>query len=191
MEEEIENVIWWTNDIIKWDKISKETASLMLSQSEKLLTETTETAKLISVKSSQLIAILISLATLITGYLSANILKCGLNFLTITCILIFTCLIISGIYCYKNLKPYKISVLGDYPHNIVCSKFIDISFDSNQQYLNLLLNICDNLENRINSNEVLNLAGTKNNKKALNFLFMIPFCPVLSYLLCLVFHLHF
>ena len=180
---------WWVNDINKWDKINKDTAKLMLEQSEKLLDETTETAKTISAKSTQLVTILIPLATIIAGYLIQNLVKNGLDYLSITSILCLICISIGAIYCYKNFKPYKIAVAGEYPHDIVASKYIDNTFTDKQQYLNMILNVCDNIENRIVANDDFNTSSMKNNDIAIRALFIIPFCPVCAYLILLLYQL--
>jgi hypothetical protein len=178
---------WWVNDINKWDKINKDTAQLMLKQSEKLLDETIETAKTISAKSTQLMTILIPLSTILVGYLMQNLAKNGLNYLSITSILGLVCIVISALYCYKNFTPYEIALSGEYPHDIVASKYIDNSFTEKQQYLNMVLNVCDNIENRILANDKFNTSRMRNNDIAIKALFIIPFCPVSAYLLLLLF----
>ncbi len=179
---------WWVNDINKWDKISKDTAQLMLDQSGKLLAESTKTAETISAKSTQLVTILIPLATILSGFLIQNLTKNGWDYLSVTSILCLACISIGGWYCYKNFRPYKIAVAGEYPHDIVASKYIDNTFTEEQQYLNMLLNVCDNIENRVLANDGFNESSMRNNKTAIKALFVIPFCPVLSYLLLLLYH---
>lgn len=180
----------WSNSISNYDKITKETAQLMLDQSTKLLIETSETAKGISTKATQLIAILIPLSTVLIGYVINNLfLKSTFDFLTLTAILCVICVVISSIFCYKNFKPYNINIVGEYPHDIVAPKFVGENFIENQQFVNLLLNVCDNIENRVLENNDLNEKKVKNNLCAINTLFIIPFCPALSYLILLLFHL--
>jgi hypothetical protein len=175
-----------------WTLIEKDTAQLMLSQSEKLLNETTETAKLISAKSSQLVTIIITLSTITVGYLIQNLIATGFSYMSITAILVLLCLVVSSYYCYCNFKPYKIYVSGEYPHDIITSNFIDNDFTNDQKYVNLILNICDNIESRILLNEDLNDLSAKNNRIAIVFLFLIPFCPAVAYFLLIFFHaIHF
>ena len=178
---------WWSNSIVNYDKITTETANLMLDQATKLLAETSETAKSISAKATQLITILIPLSTVSLGYISNNLLKNTFDFLTLTAILCVALFTLSGMFCYNNFKPYEIHVDGDYPHKLVASKFVDGAFVDNQQYVNLVLNICDNIENKLIANDKSNKKRVKNNEKAINALFMIPACPVLSYLILLLY----
>jgi len=178
---------WWTNDIKNWQSISPDTAKLMLDQSEKLLIETIESAKIISAKTTQLVAFLIPLSTLLAGYLIQNWIRNGFDYLSITANLCLLCLAVSAYYCYKNFRPYKIAITGEYPHDIVTSKYIDNSFTKDEQYLNLLLNVCDNIENRILVNDDFNTDSIRNNRIAIKALFIIPFCPLLGYLLSLLF----
>jgi len=94
----------WKSDIVNWDKLTKDTALLMLNQSETLLKETIETAKLISSKANSLITILITAASTLLAYILTNINKNDKNAMLLgTAFLSFLVIALSIIFCAKTL----------------------------------------------------------------------------------------
>ncbi len=174
----------WTTDIKNWTKVSKDTADLMLSQCEAILSDNVDTSKSISAKAEKLIAILVPIASAIIVYL----LKSGqtFNFLTLTAGVAFIILGLSIYFAYQNFKHYTIYIPGDLPKNLVASKFIDNEFSQDQQYINMILSICENVQARIDANEPLNKKRVDNNRTSILLLFILPLCPVLSYFYFLV-----
>lgn len=177
--------IRWVSDIKDWTKVSKETADLILSQGESVLTEDVSTAQSISTKAEKLISILTPIASAIVVYLFS---KSGqtLNFLTLTAILSFIVLGLSIFFAYRNFRHYEISVPGDYPKKLAASKFIDNALTPDQQYINMVLSICENIQARIDLNERLNSKRIDNSRISITLLIILPLCPVLSYLYFLV-----
>jgi purine-cytosine permease-like protein len=170
----------WKTDVKNWDKITNETASLILDQSETVLKETVETAKTISEKTDRLMSILLPIASAILIYLIRNIYTYKLNFLNISGGLIFCVICISLWYCYKNFRHYNIAIPGFPPKDILISKLIDNGFNESQQYINMIMTLCENIQDRIELNTTLNTSRSRNNRIALKWLFAIPVCPMVS-----------
>jgi len=168
----------WKTDIRDWDKISDKTATLMLSQCETLLKETIESAKNISAKAEKLVTILIPIFTLLLAYTCNNINK--LNEFLPLCALLSLCVIGASIFfSVKNMFQYTLSVPGEYPKNIVKSQYID-NVEQNDQYIQMLLNVCENIQIRIDCNEASNKIRLRDNEISLKILLGLPICPFLS-----------
>jgi len=168
----------WKTDIKNWDKISDKTAALMLNQCETLLKETVETSKLISAKAEKLISILIPIFSLLLAYTFNNISKLD-EFLPVCALLSLFVIGTSIFFSVKNMFQYTISVPGEYPKNIVISQFVD-NVEQNDQYIQMLLNVCENIQIRIDCNEHSNKIRLRDNEIALKTLLLLPSCPVLS-----------
>lgn len=174
----------WKTDIKDWTKISKETADLMLSQCEAVLADNVDTAKSISAKAEKLLSILVPIASAIVVYL----LKSGqtFNFLTLTASISFVLLGLSIYFAYLNFKHYEIAIPGDFPKKLVLSKFIDNDLSKEQQYISMVLSICENIQERLDVNAPINDKRIDNNRLSIFFLITLPACPVLSYFYFLV-----
>ncbi|MEI7475658.1 MAG: hypothetical protein WCK67_12855 [bacterium] len=181
----------WKSDVKQWNNLEKDTASLILNQAESLLRETVETAKTISLKAEKLITILIPLESGIVLYFIDSSKEIGFTFLNITAILTFIIIGLSLYFTSKNFKHYEISVPGEFPDKILTSAFIDTVFKNDEQYLNMVFNICENLQERITINRNLNSIRTNNNRISISILFLTPICPFIAYLLCRVSEIHF
>src|ERR1700722_7706756 len=142
----------WKSDIKDWDKITKETANLLLEQGETLLKETVLTAESISKRADRIVTILIPLSAALATYIFNN-LSCIKNFLPLTALCCFVVILISLASVYGNFKNYKINVPGEYPKNIMTTTFINNSFNNHQQFINLTMSICENLQRRIAQND--------------------------------------
>ncbi len=179
----------WQNcktDMINWNKITEKTASLMLDQSETALKETIETAKLISSRVDKLISIQLPIATALIVYLFNNRISTITNFLPLTALLSLIIILISLFFCHKAFRKYDIAIPGEYPENIARSEFIDNDFDDNEQYINIVLSICENIQKRLNYNNKINRKRTANSTRAVYALSFLLICPILSYFLYLV-----
>jgi hypothetical protein len=177
----------WKSDIKDWSKISDKTASLMLNQCEALLKETIETAKHISAKAEKLVSILIPIFTLLLAYTLNNYNK--LNEFLPLCALLSLIIIGTSIYfSAKNLFQYTISVPGEYPKNIVISQFID-GVEENEQYSQILLYVCENIQMRIDCNEHSNKIRSIDNEISLKILLGLPICPFFAVPIFLLIHL--
>jgi len=179
----------WKSDIVYYNKITKESASLILDQTSSLLEETVDTAKRISLKAEKIITIVLPIASAILVYLINSIPKDGINILTLSAIFAFIVLCISLGYSYQNFKHYEIAVPGISPKTVLNSKFINTKFKEWEQYTNLVMVIGENIQDRIEVNDVLNTSRTRNNRIALKFLFGIILCPFLAVVVLLLYHL--
>lgn len=176
----------WSTDIKQWDKLTKDTAVLILNQSESLLRETVESAKIISAKADKLISILIPIESGIVIYILDSSKNKEFDFLSLTAILSFIVVGLSLFFAFKNFQQYNISVTGFHPNTTLISPFIDTDYLDGGQYINMVYNICENLQERITINLKLNAKRTFNNRIAIQLLFILPTCPILSYLFFLI-----
>lgn len=188
MKKKIETTQRWTTDIKDWTKISKDTAALMLAQSECLLKETTETAKLISARADRLLPILVTAETGLLIFILQNMVTHAcFNMLYLSALLAFICVLISIIFCYLNFKHYEIRVPGEFPNRLVLSQFVDKPFTEDLQYINMVLSVCENIQDRISKNEIANDYRINNSRKSLRALLWLPICPLVAYLLLQLF----
>ena len=182
----------WKSDIINWDQLSNEAAVFVVQQGETVLNECVETARTISAKADRLISILLPLASAIMLYLISGTPLHHNQFLKISGLLILMVMLISLCYCYKNFRHYQIAIPGLYPKDMLTSRIINTTFTERQQYLTLVFNVCENIQQQIEINAELNQARTNNNRLAIKWLFAIPFCPmVVALVLFVVYGFHF
>ena len=176
----------WKSDILNWTLISKETASLIINQSESLLKETIDTSKTITAKSEKLLSFQVpgGLATIVYFF---NNYKVGDSFLLLTSILCFIVIFVSLCFSFKTFRKHIIYVTGEYPKNIATSKYIDCHLDEHQQYINLVLSICENTQNRIDANRLLSEKRSKSNEAALIVLVTVVLCPIAAQLILWLF----
>lgn len=186
-EKNLASEITWYPDIKDWNKVSEKTAQFILVQSENILKETLETNKGVSAKTDKLISIYTPLITLLIVYffnlISTNkALNLVISFLPLTAILSIIIIALSIYFCLKNFFKYYVSILGEYPKNMLRSDLID-EYEGEGQYINLVLNLCQNLQYRIDSNRTVNNQRIRNNDISLRILIIgLPCCPVISYL---------
>lgn len=176
----------WVTDVKKWDNLTKDTAALILDQSESLLADTVDTAKSISSKAEKLISILIPITSALVVYLVNSLKTEGFTVLNSSALLIIITLGFSTRFAYKNFTHYDIAVPGEYPNNILTSEYIDTPFINDGQYLNMVYNVCENIQARIEVNEILNKERSENNRRSIFLLALVPFLPIVPYLFFLV-----
>src|SRR5688572_6661953 len=172
----------WRTDIKDWRKLSKETADFIFAQAETLLKETLDTANSITVRAERIITLQVPLVVALLAYIFNN-LKDISSFLPLTALLCALVIISSIAACYNNFKKNEIDVPGEYPKNILTSRLIENKFDDKEQYLNMVINQCENLQLRIDKNDKLNILRLKRNMRSLNiFIFGLILCPIVGYL---------
>lgn len=184
MKKKTEPPTKWETDIKDWTKVSKDTANLFISQSEKCLNETVETSKSISSKADKILTILIPAITALVAYLCNTlfIIK-KTDSLFVVGSLVLIVLLISIIFCYKNFVKYNVAVVGTYPNELVTSELIDADFSPENQFSNIALWLCENMKSGIVHNEITNARRMRNNTLAIRALLFIPLCPVAGYFL--------
>ncbi|MBQ0787464.1 MAG: hypothetical protein KBT69_08190 [Oceanihabitans sp.] len=168
----------WKSDLKNWKKISKDTALFFLKQSEESLEETVNTFENYSNKTNQLLTISISLSTISLGYFfdygeTNLVLKIAALLLTILCFITILAL-------HKNLFFDKIGVKGSQPKQIIKDKFFSNNLNSEEEYINIILNECDKYQDRIDLNKIVNGKRKKRIKTATKLLLFIPLTIILS-----------
>lgn len=154
----------WNFDVVQWDKLTKDSANFLLSQSEKYLNETVDSSKTISEKSNKLI-------TLIAP-----------GSIALSAILCIPVLLRSVYFLYKNIVHYKVFVSGELLKNIATKEFIDNDFDENEQYINYVINSLEHIQYKIDQNAINNEVRSRNNEKALKNLLFLLACPAISFI---------
>lgn len=168
----------WRAEVNNWQKISTQTATFYVDLAEKKLNETVETSKNATDKGDKLLTINITILTTILAYLSnTNFNKSYFNF-SLVFMVIF--LILQLYYLYSNIFLFKIGTKGEEPKHILKDDFIE-NFEGDEQYLNLTLQICEVYQEKINSNNKINVKRTNNLTKAIYLFLGLP----ISFLLAL------
>lgn len=169
----------WRTDIIKWDKISIETAKLYVELAEKRLDETVETAKNISDKNDKLLTLTVTLIIAISTYsASTNFLTNSENILQNGLAIILVILFITLWFLFINFISVKIGTKGEEPKIILMNKFID-EYNDSEQYLNLAIHICEVYQEKINNNHPNNL---KRDKRLRKVIYLYVFLSIFSLL---------
>lgn len=178
----------WKCNLAYWRGITKETTSIILSQSEAVLKETIETSKTISAKADRLLSIVLPSVTGLIIFIINDFSNHKLRLINLSAILCLLILILSLTFIYLNIKSYDIAVPGEYPKQMLRPEFINETIKVEEQHLNIFLHICENIQNKIDGNRLKNAKRRKNNQIALNLLLSIPISPVISYLLLALSH---
>lgn len=175
----------WCTDIVKWNKITLETAELYLALAEKRLDETVETAKNISDKNDKLLTLGISLITLMLSYITISSWNLvGVDYFITTLVIMISFLLIQLWFLIRNMMSFKLGTKGEEPKYILIKDFVG-KHKKNEQYLNLVLHVCETYQNKINCNHIINV---KRNKRLTIAIYLIIGLPT-SFLLGLVCHL--
>jgi hypothetical protein len=175
----------WRTNIQDWTKIKENTAKLMLDQCETALKETADTAKSITEKSEKILTILLPITTAVLAYLFSRTPADLRNFIFLTAICALPVLLASIFFAYKNFVKYEVFIPGDFPSRIVQSVFIDNEYTADQQYVNLVLNICENIQRKIDINERTSKARSHHNVLAIRVLGLIILAPAAAFLISL------
>lgn len=174
----------WRADIEGWRKLSDETASLILDQGETLLKETIDTGKSITLRAERIITILLPVAIALMTYLLTGPHLC--RFLPLAALLFVLVILCSLMFAYINFEKHVVSVPGEYPRNLATSQLIREEHNDHEQYIILVLSICENLERRIAVNDASNVRRMRNNHISLRIVIIgLVLGPILAYLLSL------
>lgn len=148
----------WSTDINSWDKISPETANLFMSLAEKRLDESVETSKNITSRNHLLLAFCVSLLSGLIGYLAT--IEASNLFTTLLPLSAFVAIVMTVpaffIVAY-NAMPFKVGTTGEEPKIIVRSQFIDVDFDNHEQFINLVLQVCETYQFKLDENLKVNV----------------------------------
>jgi hypothetical protein len=174
----------WKSDIIDHSKITDKTASIILAQSESALKETIVTGSGISTRAERLVSFLIPISTGLLLYCIGEIKNFG-SFMHLSACLALICASISLWFCVQNMFNYVISVVGEEPQNVLSSNMIDdfVGPHKDHQHINMIVALCQNIQDRINNNRSTNLKRIINNEYSLKALLILPICPLVSALI--------
>lgn len=147
----------WSTDIKKWTSISQETAKLYLELAEKRLDESVDTSKNITSRNNLLLMLCVTLLSGLSGYLSSvaseDLFTKLLPLSAFTAIALVVPAL--AILAY-NALPFKVGTKGEEPKCIVRSSFIDAEYDNHEQFVNLVLQICETYQFKLDENLEVN-----------------------------------
>lgn len=166
----------WTTDIKEWATISHESAQFYISQAESRLKATEDTSNALNASNDRLLSIVTSLVSVSIGYLFAGTqpyLQAVSFFTLIVCL-------VSGIFLLLNLEKYSIYTVGEEPKIIFNSPFIDNQYNPSQQYLNLVCQMMETIQFKIDQNHLTNSKRIARLEKAKRIVLLIPLAFLLA-----------
>jgi hypothetical protein len=176
----------WSADIAKWQYIGKDAAAVVLSLSERRLTETIATAESINKRTDRLLTITVALFTVIVGYLLKDARSESVDlFLVAICLLSLLPLGFSSFFIIKNFAPNNIHVPGSPPSKLLTTARFDGDLTPEEQYLDLVLDQAESYQESIEHNLRYNRKRMRNNNLAQVGLICLPFFLLLVYLITL------
>jgi hypothetical protein len=172
------SIPFWETDIKEWNKLTKDSAQLYISQSETLLSGTVDTANNISSTTDKLFGLISTLLTICINY---SITGTDINLKAISIAVSLNCFI-SLIMLLPNLNKYSICLPGEEPKNIFTSNFIDNDYTFEEQYQNLVFQIIQTIQSRITQNHKINNRRQDTIQRVRYALVMLPVTIAISIL---------
>ena len=142
----------WSSDINDWSKLSKDSAQLYINQAESRLSATENTSVVLTNSNDRLLGIATSIISVSLGYLFTGdqpYLRTVSFFSLVICI-------IASFFLLQNLRKFHLYTLGEEPKFILNSSFIDNDFTESEQYLNLVFQIMETIQYKIDQNHLTN-----------------------------------
>jgi hypothetical protein len=177
----------WQTNIEDWTKLTEQSAQFYINQAESRLKSTEDTANILTTSNDRLLGITTSLVSVSIGYLFAG------NQIYLQAVSFFVLLVclIAGFYLIQNMSKYEIYTVGEEPKIIFNSPFIDNSYTKSQQYLNLVFQMMETIQMKIDKNHLINFVRQARLDKAKKVLLTIPLAFALAavYLHLLGYHL--
>jgi|JI10StandDraft_1071094.scaffolds.fasta_scaffold1178287_1 hypothetical protein len=166
----------WKTDIVNWPKLTVESAKLYITQAENRLTGTVETSKIITAKTELLSAISITIISAsIYYFFNGNI-----PFVKAISFFAFILMLPICFFLIKNWKKYEVATVGEEPQKIFTSKFIDTEFSENEQYINLVFQVMETLQFKIDLNHQTNTVRQRNLTIAKRCFLALPLVFILA-----------
>lgn len=168
----------WEVQLDDWTKISSETANLYLDLATVRLDETIETSKSITEKNDKVLGILMAFITGLLGYVSTkgwNLFGYDYFITSIIISILFTAIPLLKLTI--NLKFFTLGTKGEEPKFILKQPFIE--YEEKEQYLNLVLHMCETYQKKID----INLDCNTVRRKRLNFAIYSLLTILISYFL--------
>jgi len=176
MEEKI-----WVPDIKNWEKITKESADLIIRECELGLAGKIKSLESITSRSDKILAFYIPIFTASCVYV---IPKYGLIFIDYLTTVVFFILIFSFIglfFCGKNMRNYIVGDSGYYPNKLLKSEYIDNGYNEKSKYIALAIVIIRDIQRRMEWNDIEINKRSSNNKISLLIFLIIALSPAFSY----------
>jgi len=159
----------WETNIQRWSSLNDDAAKLYIAQAEGRLKETIDTYNTTSSRTDKFFGISTTLLSVSIGYIFNG----SNRYLQATSVFVALFSAISLYFLWKNTKPVTIYPLGEEPKFIFTSTFVDVH-EGNEQYLNLVFQIMETIQFKIEENRNTNFKRTQNNTYARLFLLLTP-----------------
>lgn len=179
---------WQPN--INWNLVNQQTGGLILAQGDAYLKETVETAKAITAKAEKLITIIIPIFTGLSVFVCNSFQNFKWSFLNISALVAIVPAFIALIYIAQNFFNYNIGVSGVYPKVLLANDLINDQTEEKHIYNTVLFHVLATIQSRIEKNNKCNHTRSELNNRALITLIVIPFSPVVSWVLMTVLNCH-
>jgi len=168
----------WTTDIEDWTSIEPETANLLISQAESRLKASEETSRILTDSSHRFLAMVVTLISVSLGYVfsgSNDYLQTVSIFVILICIYPFFLL-------WRNLFNFTIYTVGEEPMQIFTSQFINEQYSGELQYKNLVFQVLETIQSKINANKPINLIRAQRLSIVKKTLLITPLTFLLAFL---------
>jgi len=177
----------WSTDIHDWTKLTKDSASFYMSQAEARLKSTEDTSNILVASNDRLLGITTTLLSVSIGYLFTG----SELFLQTTAFFIILFCAGSGYYLFQNLREYNIFTGGEEPKLIFTSPFVENEYSPEQQYLNLVFQMMETIQYKIDQNKITNQLRRRRIGRAKQIMLFSPLAFLFAsvYLHLLGFHL--
>jgi hypothetical protein len=131
--------------------LTDKTAALFYSESEKRLIETINTFNIWSDKAFKLLSLLLPSIVLLTGYIYND----GIDWNKAPAVALLLLNIISIVLIVITISPYSIQPNGTLPSNLFVQDNL-FPDSNNSQYIGWVVNLCENMEDKIHTNNIVN-----------------------------------
>lgn len=169
MDEKANKLKGWETDIKDWTKLDIDTGKLFLVQAEARLKETVETFNFTSTRADRYLTLASTLLTVSLGVMFGN----TLPFLKVTALFSLIPLTIAFYYLWKIYKPVNVEILGLEPKQIFIAEKVD-NYESQKQFLNLVFEIMEITQYKIEKNKLTNKVRVQNNMRVLKAIISTP-----------------
>ncbi len=166
----------WQTDIVDWTKLTEQSAQFYIHLAESRLKSTEDTANIITASNDRLLGIITMLISASFGYLftgDQTYLQCVSLFILLSCS-------VAAVFLLRNMGKYELFTIGEEPRQIFTSAFVENNiYSESQQYLNIVFQMMEIMQLKIDKNRQINLIRQSRLEKAKRILVAIP----LSFLL--------
>lgn len=166
----------WTSDIENWDELTPDISQLYLSYAEDRLKGTMDADEAIERSNDRFIGFTITLLSISLGYIFT-----GPNgYLVYVSIFVAIICIIAGFQLILNLRSRLVYTLGEEPKRVFNSNFFNDMYTNEQKYCNLVFQLMEMMQWKIDNNRLLNQSRLAKLEKAKRILLIVPLSFIIA-----------